>query len=934
MSTRWRVHAALALALAIGVGAAGRSSVGASTRQTSDPQLTFRSGVDVVAVDVTVLDRNGLPVLDLEPDDFVVRVDGQPREVVSARLLQFAPPRRTPGPRPEFGSPFSTNRPMSAGRAVLIVVDAGSFAAMEPKPALDAAVRFVDQLAPEDRLALAVVPGFGKAIDFTSDHAAIRRALREALGNAWDMGAHRQFQSRDLRMGKTEALAWDRGNRGVINDVTQRECGSLDSAECFEQLSLLATQLSAEVRSSADRRLAAIGRLLDDMALLPGPKWMILVSAGVAFEFESLTPSRFAEAAARGQTTIHAVFVDTATIDPFGNVAPSSFRQDREFERAGLENIVGFARGVVHRVVANSAPAFDRIANEISALWELGVAPRPADLDGRGHRLDVQVKRPGVTVRARPQFVADPGARARSRDGWIDSAMRTPAALSALPLKVATYTLRDGGSNHARVLISAEIGFDRGTTHDAWLAYEAREPSGRVAGSGLTRVSRTDPARPGVVHYVGALTLPQGHYTLRFAALDQDGRLGNVDHPLSATFRPVGGVRVSDLLVGEARAQASAENVPAEPVVHGAALDAYLEVYAAEKALPSELEYRFDLVAPGDARPLVSADATAVPLADGAGRAVTGRVKIGHLPAGDYEVHARLVRGGTTVAGVSRPVRLVRAAAIPVPVVALPRLPSTLPSLVPAFDARSALSSDVLADVLRPLEARPTATNPLVRESLDRAREGRHVSSSDEAALSTGDPVMAQVLRGLGLAAEGRCEAATPRLRAALGREPDLWAAAFLLGVCEAARGRDREAAGAWRTTLAQGGDAVAVTYELAADALLRLDRPQEAAALLDEALEKWPASPAVVRRAAVALAMSGRARDALVLLDGQVARAPDADLALVGIRLLVAAAEDGQPLLSAEEDGAALARLARAYVVAGGPLSGDLGRWLDTIER
>ena len=51
---------------------------------------TFKSGVDLVAVDVNVVDRNGQPVAGLTAEQFEVSVDGKPRRVASATFLDYA----------------------------------------------------------------------------------------------------------------------------------------------------------------------------------------------------------------------------------------------------------------------------------------------------------------------------------------------------------------------------------------------------------------------------------------------------------------------------------------------------------------------------------------------------------------------------------------------------------------------------------------------------------------------------------------------------------------------------------------------------------------------------------------------------------------------------------------------------------------------------
>src|SRR5262245_66500496 len=53
-------------------------------------QTTFQARTDVIPVDVSVVDGRGQPLRDLTAADFTVRIDGQPRRILSAEWIPLA----------------------------------------------------------------------------------------------------------------------------------------------------------------------------------------------------------------------------------------------------------------------------------------------------------------------------------------------------------------------------------------------------------------------------------------------------------------------------------------------------------------------------------------------------------------------------------------------------------------------------------------------------------------------------------------------------------------------------------------------------------------------------------------------------------------------------------------------------------------------------
>ena len=83
-----RSWAGLAGVFALGASLAGWQGQPPGPQGQKPP--TFRSAVELIAVDVNVVDRNGQPVAGLDAEQFEVSVDGSPRRVAWATFLDYA----------------------------------------------------------------------------------------------------------------------------------------------------------------------------------------------------------------------------------------------------------------------------------------------------------------------------------------------------------------------------------------------------------------------------------------------------------------------------------------------------------------------------------------------------------------------------------------------------------------------------------------------------------------------------------------------------------------------------------------------------------------------------------------------------------------------------------------------------------------------------
>lgn len=614
-----------------------RSVAAAAVLAAAQQQPVFKSGVELVTIDVAVMDRRGEPLEGLGPDRFEVTVDGTPRRVVWAEFVRH---RAAPLAATAPADHFTTNEGAEPGRIVLIAVDQTHIRRVEGLAALRAASNFVDALDPADRVAAAPINHAG-AIQFTTEHAAVKRQLQRLTGEAQGIPVH-------YKIGLTEALAIADGSRTRLDQVVVRECGQplgryenlrrLAEGEglkdpCPVQVEQEGRALAQQARTESRISLDALTRLIARLAEIEGPKTLVLLSEGLVAEPQLIDLTSVGAAAQAARVTLHVLQLDIPVLDASSDTVSPSLYPDMQLKADGLSRLAGSARGGLFRLVGDDPYPFRRIMKELSSHYLVAFEPAGGDRDGRAHRIGVRVRADGATVRARPAFTIPAEPRTAAPDAELVGLLRNPRIVSELPVRVAGYAFRDADGERLHVLVSAEVEQSAGSGPEPTAGFVLVDGRGVIAASGG---GTTEGGR-----YWHSATVAPGRYMLKAAAIDAGGRRGSVERQLDARLTPAGPLQMSDLMLAEPPRDPSAPLRPLVVRMAGERLVAYLEAYGPAPAGPAVATVRVDLLRDGAPSPVASIPVP-VTVSPSGRWVISADLPIRDLAAGPYLASMRL----------------------------------------------------------------------------------------------------------------------------------------------------------------------------------------------------------------------------------------------------------------------------------------------------
>ena len=372
-------------------GGATRTTPDTGGPEEVDENEVVRVNTTLVTIPVSVMDRDGKYVPSIRREEFRIYEDG-----VEQQLAYFAAVEK----------PFT----------VALVLDNSTSTRFKTEEMQDAAIAFVDQLRPADRV---LVVAFDQQVRVLAEPTSDRRLLRDAirrthnggetsLYDAVDFVIHQRFNRIDGR--KAIVLFTD----GV--DTSSRLASYESNVRDAEELDALIYPIEYDTYNYSNDDSSNTGR--ND----PPTRDRDRDNVGTVIEiigtiFGGSDRQRGGRRRGGGSGGGGGGSWPPGGSSGGGNTCTGCSREEYERGDRYLTDMARVTGGRLYRAdtTRNLAQSFALIAEELRKQYSLGYYPKQQAAAGQRRRIRVRVLRPGLAVQARDSYVFNPSGPAQQQ---------------------------------------------------------------------------------------------------------------------------------------------------------------------------------------------------------------------------------------------------------------------------------------------------------------------------------------------------------------------------------------------------------------------------------------------------------------------------------------------------------------------------------------
>ena len=524
------------------------------TAQSQQP--TFRTGVQLIEVDVRVFDKDGRFVPDLTKEDFEILEQGTSQTIDAMFLVADQTGARSGPGRGQVGAASGPGRGQtpSAPQIWIFLFDLQHLNPGGYDRSRKAVEDFLANRFKDGDLA-GIVAG-DKMIN--NRLTSVRQELLDAVKQVKPSNdSRRRLMEMTVEwprlLDQEEAIRIARSEREPTQRAIMRACSD-DEFQCrFADTAVpeKARTIAGEIHRATMAILNGMNGLTTGLARIPGPKTVVLISDGFAvLELETSLRSVVGQTARAG-ARVYAI--DTRGTNRSG---AASVEQMQATDEAGgpartdsvadgPNSLAIDTGGLMIRNENNIGRALDRIADDAGTYYVLAYQPANTDFDGKYRPIEVKVTRPGLRVRARrgylalepakmlrpqpikvptdPTLPAVPSAAATSPAKSEASPAPAPAAgaVVAAPSTVpeGTVRLRPDSQSRVKALSSRETAPASALVSRGWEAYQRGDVEGALAA--FTEASSHGEVPPWVHYATGLSHAALGHTVAALSAWER-----------------------------------------------------------------------------------------------------------------------------------------------------------------------------------------------------------------------------------------------------------------------------------------------------------------------------------------------------------------------------------------------------------------------------